>query len=85
MRVEEVLLEYGCDDAVYLTEECYDEALAGITCDGRAVYDYEAMVECLMKCDGITYEEAADYIDFNVIRSLPYMGEKAPVIMYQVY
>jgi hypothetical protein len=35
--------------------------------------------------DGISTEEAADFIDYNTIRSLPYAGEKAPLVVYVEY
>lgn len=84
MTAEEKLLEYGCDGAVYLTEPSYDDALVGVTHDGRAVYDFDMMVECLVSCDDMTSDEAAEFIDYNVIRALPYMGDMAPIIMYQI-
>ena len=34
-----------------------------------------------MEADNITEEEAIDFIDYNTIRSLPYYGENAPIIM----
>ena len=29
-----------------------------------------------------TADEAIEWIDYNVIRALPYMGEEAPIIMH---
>lgn len=42
------------------------------------------MVEHLVETDGMTEEEAVEFIDYNTIRSLPYAGEGAPVIMYML-
>ena len=39
MNAEERLLEYGYEDVKYLINESYDDALIGVTEDGRAVYD----------------------------------------------
>jgi hypothetical protein len=50
--------------------------------DGRVVYDYNLMIESLMQSDNMTYDEASEFIDYNTIRALPYMGEKAPIVMY---
>lgn len=44
------------------------------------VYDYDKMVECLVK-EGMDEESAMEYIDFNAIRSLPYMGPNAPIVL----
>ena len=61
----------------------YDEAIVGTTHDGRVVYDFYRMCECLMEQDGMTFEEAAEFIDYNAVRSIPYV-EKGPVIMYPI-
>jgi hypothetical protein len=39
------------------------------------------MVECLITEDNMTYEEAAEFIDYNTVRSLPYVGDKGPIII----
>ncbi len=82
MDAEERLLENGYEGVKFLTNYSYDDALIGVTDDNRAVYDYEKMVEWLVQTEGWSYEEAAEWIDYNTIRALPYMGEGAPVIMY---
>lgn len=82
MSAEERLLENGYEGIKYLTNYSYDDALIGVTSDDRAVYDYELMVEWLINTEGFTEEEARDWIDYNTLRSLPYMGEGAPVILY---
>lgn len=66
---------------MYLTDFGYDDALIGVTDDGRAVYDYELMVEWLMGTQGWFYEEAAEWVDYNTLRALPYMGGDAPIVM----
>lgn len=81
MNAEQRLLENGYDDVMYLTEFGYDDALIGVTDDGRAVYDYELMVEWLMGTQDWSYEEATECVDYNTLRALPYMGEDAPIVM----
>ena len=82
MSAEERLLENGYVGVTFLTEYSYDDALIGVTEDGRAVYDYEKMIQWLMDTEGWSCEEAMEWIDYNTLRSLPYMGEGAPIIMY---
>lgn len=60
----------------------YDNAIIGITTDGRVVYDYDKMIEELMQDEEWSYEEAAEWIDYNTIRALPYAGPCGPIIMY---
>ncbi len=54
----------------------------GVTETGRVVYDYGKMAESLMFEDGMTYEDAIEFIEFNTVRALPYMGPNAPLILY---
>ena len=50
----------------------------------RVVYSYEKMVEALMAEDGMTDEEAREFIDYNTIRALPYFPN-APIVMYDIF
>lgn len=76
-----MLDEIGCGDAMVFVNPDFDDAIIGTTDDGRAVYSYSRMVECLVRDDGMTEDEAAEFIDYNTLRAIPYMGEKAPVIV----
>ena len=62
----------------------YIDAIVGYTSDGLLVYDYEKMVQVLVDRDGMSAEDAMEWLDYNTIRSLPYIPE-APVIMYSVH
>jgi hypothetical protein len=62
----------------------YDDALIGVTIDNRAVYDFDKMVTWLEDSEGMTTEEAIEWIEYNTIRSLPYAGPCAPLVMYPV-
>lgn len=73
------------DGALVFDNPAYDNSIIGQTFDGRAIYDVEAMAEELAADDDMTVEEAMDFIDYNAIRSLPYAGEKAPVVVYIEY
>lgn len=43
-----------------------DDAFIGFTVDGRPVYDLNRMVQVLVKRDGMTEEDAAELIDYNL-------------------
>ena len=79
---EEKLFENGYEDILILKNYSYDDALIGITEDNRAIYDFDKMVDWLIKTESLSQEEAIEWIEYNTIRALPYMGERAPVIMY---
>ena len=82
MTAEQRIIDAGYEDVIIFANDDYGDALIGISEDNRAVYDYNLMVEWLITHDKITEEEAVDWIDYNTIRSLPYIGEKAPIIVY---
>ena len=84
MTAEEILLDNGYEGIMTFGGPDYEDALIGVSEDNRAIYDYDLMIESLMDHDDMTYEEAIDWIDFNTIRSLPYAGSDAPIIMYRL-
>ncbi|MBR2760053.1 MAG: hypothetical protein IKD66_02680 [Solobacterium sp.] len=83
MTAEERLLENGYDGVKYLTNYSYDSALIGVSHNNRAIYDYDLMVKWLMEKEEFTEEEAFEWIDFNTIQALPYMGGDGPIIIYR--
>lgn len=83
-ELEQLLLEDGYDGVSLLRDYDYASAFIGVTDDGRAVYEYDKMVDYLMSKEDWTYEAAVEWIDYNTLRALPYMGKKAPIIMYSI-
>lgn len=79
-EIREILCDMGYDDAIVFDGPDYDDAIVGVTDEGQVIYDYELMVECLKK-DGMSAEEAIDFIDYNTIRAIPYAGDNPPIIM----
>lgn len=77
-------LDAGFEDVMLLDAYSYDDALVGVTECGRAVYDFDAMAEWLKTKEGMTLDEAIEWIEYNTIRALPYAGEDAPLVMYRV-
>lgn len=61
-----------------------NDAIIGVDVDGHVCYSYQKCVECFMKHDKMSEEEAMEWIDYNTIRSLPYMGEMKPIMMYDI-
>ena len=47
---------------------------------GRVVYDYEKMIEYLCGQEGMDYEDAVEWIDYNTIRALPYFPNPPYII-----
>lgn len=82
MNAEEILLDAGYEGIKYLVDESYDDALIGVSYDGRAIYDFDKMVEWLVKKYGWSDIESIEWIEVNTLRALPYFGEGAPIVMY---
>ena len=78
---KELLVEMGYEDAVILEDPDYDSAIVGVSESGRVIYDYDKMVEWLMETDGMSQEDAVEFIDYNTIRALPYFTN-SPIIMH---
>ena len=84
MTVEERLLDAGYEDVIILKNYSYDDALIGVSEDNRAIYSYVKMIDWLVEKEGLTELEAMEWIDYNTIRALPYMGNRAPIVMFEV-
>lgn len=68
------------EETIIFSNPDYKNALIGVSHDNRAVYDYDKMVACLMTEDGMTEEEAEEFIDYNTIGVL---GIKdSPIVVY---
>ena len=82
MTIEEVRKYAEENDLgiVYFTNPNFNESIIGISIDDRVIYDYDSMVNELMKTDNISCEEAIDFIEYNTIRALPYI-DNAPIIL----
>lgn len=71
MTLQEKLEEYG----YYIYElnnslqiDGYDDACIGVSENEELIYDYSLLVKQAMK-DGCTYEEAVEYVDFNIVQA----------------
>ena len=82
-ELKDYLCERGCEETIVFDD--FVEAFIGISHDCRAVYDYNKMIEsyCLHN-EGSTVEDAIDWMEYNTIRSIPYAGEYAPIVVYGV-
>lgn len=84
MTAAEKFREAGYEDVIIFENYSYDDALVGVTEDGRAVYDFDKMVTWLMETEGFTAEQAIEWIKYNTIGALPYAGPNAPIIMHSI-
>lgn len=59
---------HGYENVLLFDNPSYASAFIGISSDNRAVYLYESMVSWLMEEDGMSYEDAVEFIDYNTLR-----------------
>lgn len=74
-----ILVEKGYGDVIVFRNPDYTDALIGLTTNYNAVYDYDLMIEWLIKHEDMDFEEAADFISYN---DSFYYGKHYPVIYY---
>ena len=61
----------------------FDNAIIGVgernSTDSMIVYDYDKMVKVLVTRDDMSYEEAEEYIDYNIVGA--WIGDTTPIIV----
>jgi hypothetical protein len=71
------------DDVSFLKADGFDDAIIGIDeKDMRLIYSVSKCIDILKK-DGMNYEEAIEFFDFNISGS--YVGEKTPIWCYDEF
>jgi len=84
MIIQEIRDELNEQDvmAVIFDDPSFDRSILGLSTDGNIIYSLNSMIQELMEDDDISYEEALDFIEYNTIRTLPYIdAENRPVIL----
>ena len=80
MAVNKEIRENLPEDCTVFDNHAYDNSIIGVSTDGRVVYDFDTMVQELMEDEGWTMEESIEWIEYNTIRALPYLGPNAPIV-----
>lgn len=78
--LDELCAESG---TIILDNPSFDNSIIGMTEEQRLIYDYESMILEMAKDDNMSEEDAREFIDYNTVRALPYMGSMAPIICYK--
>jgi transcriptional regulator with XRE-family HTH domain len=82
--LKEWLVDQGYNDSILLESPSYRNAVVGVSEEGRIIYSARIILQDMMIDEGMEYEEAVDHFSYNLLRSLPYMGEMAPIIQYDI-
>ena len=71
------------EEAVVFNVPSYDNAIVGITDDGHIIYDYDKMIEEFMSENNVTMQEAIDFVEYNTLKTIPYIEETTrPIILF---
>lgn len=82
--LDAMIEDQGIEEEVLLLDDhAYDKSIIGITEDGRILYDFEKMIQEFAEDEGCDETEAIEWLEYNTIRALPYMGERAPIIIME--
>ena len=81
----DLLNELGLEESIVFENPDYDSAIIGYDAnDNRVIYDFERMAEHLMNVDGMTYEDAIEFIEYNTLRAIPYAGSNPPIVLQRI-
>jgi hypothetical protein len=82
-RIDEALKEM---EENTLLIDGFDEAFLGfsqrINEPTLAVYSYDGLVKVCMERDGMEWEEAVEYVDYNIVGA--WVGEQTPIIVMPI-
>jgi hypothetical protein len=82
MTKREIIEENEDEDSTLLFADGFDEAIVGVgeQFNNRfVVYDRDKCIDILMKRDGMDYEGAEEFFEFNVTGA--WVGESTPVFV----
>lgn len=74
------------DGTVFLEPAYMDEAIIGralVNDYEVVVYSFQKLAEVIAEHDGMAFEDAVEWVEYNTLRALPYMGEQRPIVVYQ--
>ena len=82
--LKEWLIERGFEESIVLENPSYRHAVIGVSESGRVIYSERIILEDMVIDEGMSSEDALDHFSYNLLRSLPYMGEMAPIIQSDI-
>ena len=69
------------ENSTFLDNPSFDNSIIGVASgSGRLIYSYDKMIKEFMEDNNVRDIDAIDWIEYNTIRALSYMGENAPII-----
>ena len=82
--LKEWLIKRNHEESIVLDNPSYRNAVIGVSENGRVIYSARIILEDMMIDEGMDPEDALDHFNYNLLRSLPYMGDMAPIIQTDI-
>lgn len=79
-ELREYLTAQEYEETIFFENPSFVKAITGITDSGQLIYDYDLMIAAAMEEENWNADEAVDWIEYNTIRSIPYMGHAHPIV-----
>ena len=76
--IREELAEHN-EKAVFWDPDYLDQAIIGISTEGRVIYDYNKLADIFVTEEGMTLEDAYEHLGYNLEGMVPYIKEYPPV------
>ena len=83
-ELREFLEAQGHEETVFFENPSFVKAIIGITDSEQLIYDYDLMIAAAMEEENWEAEEAIEWIDFNTLRSIPYIGQYHPIVSFPI-
>ena len=79
-ELREYLEAQGHEGTVFFENPSFVKAITGITDSGQLIYDYDLMIAAAMEEEGWDAESAIEWIEYNTLRSIPYIEGNRPIV-----
>ena len=79
-ELREYLEAQGHENTIFFENPSFVKAITGITDSEQLIYDYDLMIAAAMEEENWEADEAIEWIEYNTIRSIPYMGQHHPIV-----
>lgn len=80
MSVNQKIRDELPEHSIVFSNPAYDNSIIGVDNIGQVIYDMDQMIIELSLDNNMTLDEAREFIEYNTIRMLDYMGAPKPII-----
>ena len=79
-ELREYLEAQGHEETIFFENPSFVKAITGITDSGQLIYNFDMMIEAAMEEEGWDAESAIEWIEYNTLRSIPYIEGNRPIV-----